>query len=60
MLPITTPFHSDGSLDLDGLCSNIKKWNEMGIAGYVVLGSTGERVHLDEGESLQVIVKQYY
>ena len=29
----------------------------MGIAGYVVLGSTGERVHLDEGESLQVIVK---
>lgn len=29
----------------------------MGIAGYVVLGSTGERVHLDEEESLRVIVK---
>jgi 4-hydroxy-tetrahydrodipicolinate synthase len=57
LLPITTPFHSDGALDFDGLCSNLRKWNETGIAGYVVLGSTGERVHLDEGEFLRVIVK---
>jgi 4-hydroxy-tetrahydrodipicolinate synthase len=57
LLPITTPFHNDGALDLDGLCSNLRKWSETGIAGYVVLGSTGERVHLDEGESLRVIVK---
>lgn len=57
LLPITTPFHSDGALDLDGLSSNLRKWNETGVAGYVVLGSTGERVHLDEGESLRVIVK---
>jgi 4-hydroxy-2-oxoglutarate aldolase len=57
LLPITTPFHNDGALDLDGLCSNLRKWNETGITGYVVLGSTGERVHLDEGESLRVIVK---
>ena len=57
LLPITTPFHWDGALDLDGLCSNIRKWNEMRVAGYVVLGSTGERVHLDESESLRVITK---
>ena len=55
LLPITTPFLSDGALNLDGLRSNIKKWNQSGIAGYVVLGSTGERVHLDEREYVQVI-----
>jgi 4-hydroxy-2-oxoglutarate aldolase len=56
LLPITTPFHRDGALDLVGLSSNIRKWNEMRMAGYVVLGSTGERVHLDERESLRVII----
>src|SRR6266705_38151 len=55
LLPIPTPFLSDSALNLDGLRSNIQKWNQSGIAGYVVLGSTGERVHLDEREYLEVI-----
>jgi 4-hydroxy-2-oxoglutarate aldolase len=55
LLPITTPFQRDGALDLSGLRANILKWNETSIAGYVVLGSTGERVNLDEDEQLQVI-----
>jgi 4-hydroxy-2-oxoglutarate aldolase len=55
LLPITTPFHRDDELDLSGLRSNIVKWNKTGIAGYVVLGSTGERVHLNEDEQLEVI-----
>ncbi len=55
LLPIATPFHGDGSVNLSGLHSNILKWNATGIAGYVVLGSTGERVNLDEAEQLQVI-----
>ncbi|HEX3279830.1 MAG TPA: dihydrodipicolinate synthase family protein [Pyrinomonadaceae bacterium] len=55
LLPITTPFNSDGSVAFDGLRSNILKWNETAISGYVVLGSTGERVNLDEAEQLQVI-----
>jgi len=55
LLPIPTPFLSDGALNLDGLRSNLKKWNQSGIAGYVVLGSTGERVQLDEREYVQVI-----
>ena len=55
MLPITTPFTADGELDLDALQRNIAKWNETGIRGYVMLGSTGERVHLNEGEYEQVI-----
>jgi len=54
-LPITTPFTQDGNLDPDGLVKNLAKWNDTGIAGYVVLGSTGERVNLDEREYVQVI-----
>lgn len=55
MLPITTPFTAYGELDLSALQRNIAKWNETGIGGYVMLGSTGERVHLDEREYEQVI-----
>ena len=55
MLPITTPFKPDETLDLDALGSNIRQWNETGIAGYVILGSTGERVHLDETEYAEVV-----
>lgn len=54
-LPLTTPFDSDGQLDLPALRSNINKWNASGVFGYVMLGSTGERVHLDESEYLSVI-----
>jgi 4-hydroxy-2-oxoglutarate aldolase len=54
-LPTTTPFLSDGSLDVVGLRGNIRKWNQTHISGYVMLGSTGERVHLDEREYVQVI-----
>jgi 4-hydroxy-2-oxoglutarate aldolase len=53
-LPITTPFHSDGALNFQGLRSNITKWNGTGIRGYVILGSTGERVNLSDREQLEV------
>ncbi len=55
MLPITTPFDAAGNVDFAGLRANIAKWNLSGISGYVLLGSTGERVHLDEREYLEVI-----
>jgi len=55
LLPVTTPFTSGEELDAAGLTSNLKKWNSAGIVGYVILGSTGERVSLDESEYLQVI-----
>src|SRR5438045_9479091 len=54
LLPITTPFRSDETIDAQGLTSNIKKWNEAGITGYVVLGSTGQRVNPDERQYLEV------
>jgi 4-hydroxy-2-oxoglutarate aldolase len=54
LLPITTPFDADG-VDRASLRSNIDRWSATGIGGYVVLGSTGERVHLDELEYVEVI-----
>src|SRR5712691_2954342 len=55
LLPVTTPFATDEEFDRRGLVENLEKWNAIGITGYVVLGSTGERVNLDEREYLQVI-----
>src|SRR5438105_10570442 len=55
LLPITTPFTEAQDIDRDGLAKNLAGWNDSGITGYVILGSTGERVNLDEREYLQVI-----
>jgi len=55
LLPIITPFTESEDIDVAGLTSNLSKWNQTGITGYVVLGSTGERVNLDEREYVQVI-----
>jgi 4-hydroxy-2-oxoglutarate aldolase len=55
MPPLTTPFTGDGSLDLGALKSNVARYNETGLAGYVALGSNGEAVHLSSGERSQVI-----
>jgi 4-hydroxy-2-oxoglutarate aldolase len=54
LLPITTPFGTE-QVDHSALRSNIDRWNTTGIGGYVILGSTGERVHLDEREYVEVI-----
>src|SRR5712691_8170015 len=55
LLPVTTPFAADEQIDHQGLAGNLKKWNTTGITGYVILGSTGERVHCDEREYVEVI-----
>lgn len=55
MLPFPTPFDARGELDLRGLRENVTRWSVAGVAGYVALGSTGERVHLDDAESLRVV-----
>ncbi len=55
LLPFTTPFKANDDLDVDGLRDNIRKWNKSGIVGYVALGSTGERVNLNEREYLEAI-----
>ena len=55
LLPVTTPFLKTEDFDADGFTANLAKWNDAGVIGYVVLGSTGERVNLDEREYLQVL-----
>jgi len=51
---LVTPFQR-GKLSLSGLKSNIKKLNRFGFTGYVVLGSTGEGILMNEKEGLQAI-----
>jgi len=55
LLPTTTPFGPGGEIDFSSLRANIDRWSQTGIRGFVLLGSTGERVHLDEREYLQTI-----
>lgn len=55
LLPTTTPFDSDGQILTSAIRANLQQWSTTGVIGFVVLGSTGERVHLDEREYLQVI-----
>ncbi|MFL6211349.1 MAG: dihydrodipicolinate synthase family protein [Pyrinomonadaceae bacterium] len=55
LLPFPTPFTAAAEFDADALRTNIARWHETGVTGYVALGSTGERVHLDEREYLSVL-----
>ena len=55
LLPTTTPFDPNGQIAATDIASNIKEWTAHGVIGFVVLGSTGERVHLDEREYLETI-----
>jgi 4-hydroxy-2-oxoglutarate aldolase len=44
--PLTAPFAPDGSIAPARLRENIARYNQIGLAGYVVNGSTGESVLL--------------
>jgi 4-hydroxy-2-oxoglutarate aldolase len=57
---LCTPFSSDESVSLSAVKANIARYNDTAIAGFVVLGSTGEAVMLsrDEGESMLAAVKE--
>ena len=55
LLPTPTPFDRSGEIDFSSLRANLDKWSQAGVSGYVLLGSTGERVHLDDREYLQTI-----
>jgi 4-hydroxy-2-oxoglutarate aldolase len=52
--PITTPFQN-GKLASDKLKKNFQKWNKTGLSGYLVLGSNGEAVYLNDREKIKVI-----
>ena len=52
---LTTPFEVDGWVSIGGLKENIRRYNKTGLAGYVVLGSTGEAVMLLRAEEDAVL-----
>jgi len=54
MPPITTPFQKE-ELALDKLKDNLRKWNQTGLSGFIVLGSNGETVYLNDKEKIKVI-----
>jgi 4-hydroxy-2-oxoglutarate aldolase len=55
-IPFPTPFDEDSEVDFSALRSNLEHWNSNeNLSGYVALGSTGERVHLNETEARKVI-----
>jgi len=51
---LTTPFEGN-DISLGRLKENIEKYNRTGLAGYIILGSTGEAVFLTDDESERVI-----
>src|SRR5262245_54680769 len=52
--PITTPFDHNGDIYKAKVRHNVEKWNRVGLAGYVVCGSTGESVYLTTEEKVQL------
>jgi 4-hydroxy-2-oxoglutarate aldolase len=57
---LTTPFSEAGGVSVSDLRHNIHRYNQTDLAGYVVLGSTGESVLLsrEEMDSVLVTVKE--
>lgn len=53
--PTVTPFTAEGEVDYAANLRNVKRWNERGLGGYVVLGSNSEAVYLTEKEKLRLI-----
>lgn len=54
MPPIITPFQN-GRLAPEKLKANFQKWNRTGLSGFLVLGSNGEAVYLNEKEKMRVV-----
>jgi 4-hydroxy-2-oxoglutarate aldolase len=52
---LVTPFNSDESVSLPAVRENTRLYNRTRIAGYVVLGSTGESVMLSRDEADSVL-----
>ncbi|MCK5053511.1 MAG: dihydrodipicolinate synthase family protein [Anaerolineales bacterium] len=53
--PISTPFAENGDIDFDHLRSNLSRWNEWPLDGYVVGGSNGEFVSQTFDERVAVV-----
>ncbi len=54
-LPLTTPFYSDGRLNVPKLEHNVARYSKTPVAGLVALGDTGESTLLSEEETRRVL-----
>ncbi len=52
--PVATPFKNE-EIDTDALKRNLQKYNKTGLSGYLILGSNGEGVYLNEGEKRAIL-----
>ena len=53
--PIPTPFKANEDIDFDRLRSNLERWNQEPLGGYIVGGSNGEFVFLTVEERVDVV-----
>jgi len=53
--PIATPFTATGGLDAEALAFNVARWETTGLSGYVVAGSNGESVLLEDEEIIEAV-----
>ena len=53
--PVTTPFTPTGEIVFRSLVSNIEKYLDSDLAGFLVAGSTGEAAHLEAEERIAVL-----
>ena len=53
--PMITPFKANGDVDYKAFETNIQKWNQDKLGGYLVLGSNSETVYLSEEEKVELI-----
>ncbi len=52
---VVTPFSPDGDIDEKAFRSNLRRWNQFDLAGYLVVGSTGESVCLSTDERARLV-----
>lgn len=55
LIPTITPFDSAGEIDLQAFQTDAEAWLQHSVRGFVVGGSTGEAVLLDEEEKLRLL-----
>jgi len=55
LAPIPTPFDNADRLDTARLRKALQRWLKSALSGFVILGSTGEAVLMDDAESSRVI-----
>lgn len=54
-IPLTTPFHPDGRLNLPKLAANIDRYSKSPVAGLLVLGPSAEPSLLSDDETREVL-----